>query len=63
MSDEEKRKRAPKRCLFCNQEFEKGEHFEVIKGEDQPTKYFHYKCFVEYRDKIRRGGVVLDVFR
>lgn len=53
------KKTPAKRCLFCNREFQDGEPFEMVKAEDRPTQFFHYKCFVSWRDTIRRGGVVV----
>lgn len=55
-----KRKAAPKRCLFCNKEFDEDEQPESVKAGGRPRQYFHYRCYESWRDTMRRGGVMLD---
>lgn len=52
-------KKAPRRCLFCYKEFEDGEQPEMVKPDGRPAQFFHYKCYVSWRDTVRRGGVTV----
>lgn len=54
-------KKAPRRCLFCYKEFEDGEQPEMVKSDGRPAQFFHYKCYVSWRDTVRRGGVTVYV--
>ena len=49
-------KKEPRKCLFCGKPFDDGEKPEMVKCEGRPAQYFHYRCFVSWRDTMRRGG-------
>lgn len=43
----------PKRCLFCNKEFDKDERPESVKAEGRPRQYFHYRCYESWKESLQ----------